>query len=736
MSKFEKISNKLDLDNHISTLRSLFARDKSIVLQGDRNLHAKFMKELDNFEIPPLAEIPNLDDLIARLNKEATLKLEQIYYFLQIVEFFNRLKAQTLPPLWSEFISSIETPEEILDILSQFNDEGKLDSAKIEELYDVEQAIKYIKSEKKDKLRAIANSNALADFLVDSNVHLYYGQETLLVRGGFSKVLKANVVGRSSGGFFYVVPHSLEKLKQKESELIDRQEQIFNKYAKIFSTTLSKWVRFLSFINSAYDRVDHYNARAIMLKSKDLNLILPKKDKKVILNSFAHPALRDAKPIDIEFKNRIMLITGVNAGGKTMLLKSILSAVFMSKYLIPFKCNPHKTSVGSFENIEAILDDPQSVKNDISTFAGRMVEFRKLFNLKDAIVGVDEIELGTDADEAAALFRSLLEELSNKGLYFVVTTHHKRLASLMAKEESVDLIAAIYDEERQVPTYTYLSGSIGKSYAFETALRYGINPNVVNRAKEYLGEDKEQLSQLIEKSTQLEITMRQKIKEAEQKLQNAQQKEQKLEALKERLIAEQKEALNSLEQKYQNSLSLVQKALKKAENPEARRLLNSAHKAKKDAKIKEQKAEVLELKKGDTVKYRGKKATVLSLRGDDVYIETIDGFKLRVAKKELNQFSEPKKAKVKTPKVTVAVNKPQNSKIVLKLLGLRADEAIEEVQQFLSNALLQGFSEVEIIHGTGSGVLSKVVSDLLKKHPRVKSFSRVAGNLGATIVKL
>jgi len=736
LSKFEKIANKLDLTNHINTLRSLFARDKGIILQGDRNLHAKFIKELENIELPKLPEIPNLDELLIRLSKEATLKLEQIYYFLQIIEFFNRVKAQNLTPLWREFVDSIDIPNDILEIIANFNDEGKLDSSKIEELYDVEQALKYLKADKKEKLRNIANSNALSEYLVDTQVHLYYGQETLLVKGGFSRVLKANVVGRSSGGFFYVVPHSLEKLKQKESELLDRQEEIFNKYAKIFSATLSKWVRFLTFINSSFDRVDHYNARSIMLKKEELHLILPNKNKEIILNSFAHPALRDAKPIDIEFKNRIMLITGVNAGGKTMLLKSILSASFMSKYLIPFRCNPTKTKVASFSHIEAILDDPQSVKNDISTFAGRMVEFRSLFKLKDALVGVDEIELGTDADEAAALFRSLLEELSTKGIYFVVTTHHKRLASLMAKNSNVDLIAAIYDEAKQAPTYTYLSGSIGKSYAFETALRYGIDSNVVNRAKEYLGEDKEQLSQLIEKSTQLEITMRQKIEEANKKLKEAIEKEKKLEALKERLLKEQKETLNSLEHKYQNSLKLVQKALKEAENPEARRLLNTAHKAKKDAKVKEKEEIIKDVKIGDVVRYRGKKATILSLRANDVFIETEDGFKLRVSKKELSQYKEQKRNKVKIPRVNVAVSKPQNSKIVLKLLGMRADEAIEETQQFLSNALLQGFSEVEIIHGTGTGVLSKVISDLLKKHPRVKSFERVKGNLGATIVKL
>ena len=132
----------------------------------------------------------------------------------------------------------------------------------------------------------------------------------------------------------------------------------------------------------------------------------------------------------------------------------------MAKYLLPFRCNVAKTEVGHYKSIEAVIDDPQSVKNDISTFAGRMQEFAKLFSEENAIVGVDEIELGTDSDEAASLFRVMLEELRQRGITFIVTTHHKRLASLMASDDGVELIAALYDEEHRVPTYTFLQGSI------------------------------------------------------------------------------------------------------------------------------------------------------------------------------------------------------------------------------------------------------------------------------------
>ncbi len=729
------LSKKLDLESHIKRLAGFFAREKSIVLLGDSKSHSRFIKALDDTQLPPLPPLPNLDDLINRLSKQATLQLEQIYHFVELIEFFNVLKATTLPPIWREFVDTIEIPLELLEICQYFNDQALIDSTKEPELFEIEQALQRLKREEKDKLASVMRNSQLKDFLVDTQIHLYYGQEALLVRGGFSKVLKATVIGRSSMGFFYVVPNALEQLQERRTKLLDAQEEIYQRYAKAFSATMHKWWRFLQYINKEFDRVDHYNARVLMLKSQDLQLMLPKASKEVILSDFKHPAIKDATPISIAFQKSIMLVTGVNAGGKTMLLKSILAAVFMAKYLIPFACNPNKTEVGSFENIETILDDPQSVKNDISTFAGRIVEFRELFKLKDAIVGVDEIELGTDADEAAALFRVLLEELSQKGLKFIVTTHHKRLASLMATNEDVELVAALYDEEHQKPTYTYLHGSIGKSYAFETAERYGIDRSLVAKAREYLGEDKEKISQLIEKSTQLEISMRQKLQEAEKQLELAKQKEQKLENLKERIVQEHKQKLFKLERNYAEALKKLQTALKKAESPEARRLINEAHALKKQSKEEREEKEIIDLKVGQSVKYRGKEAVILSLKAKEAMVD-VGGMRLRVPRSELKPIRENKKPKAPKVAVSVRVDKPQKSKIVLKLLGKRADEAEEELQNFLSDALVHGFNEVEVIHGTGGGVLVKVVSELLKKHPKVKSFERVKGNLGATIVKL
>ena len=462
--------------------------------------------------------------------------------------------------------------------------------------------------------------------------------------------------------------------------------------------------------------------------------MLPDAQKGMVLHSFAHPAIERPIPVTITLDKPIMLITGVNAGGKTMLLKSILSAVYMSKHLLPFRCNAAETRIGKYKHIEAIIDDPQSVKHDISTFAGRMQEFSKLFRQKDALIGVDEIELGTDADEAAALFKVLLEALKRRGNSFVVTTHHKRLASLMAADDEVALIAALYDEARRLPTYTFLQGSIGKSYAFETAERYGISPLVIEQAKQLYGEDKEKLGELIEKSTALEQEMRRKIQTVEAQEQKLQKKQAHLEQLEEKMQEEQRKALATLENRYNAATKRAQKALKTKASPDARRLLNEAHKHKQKAK-KEPESITVTIEVGDRIKYRSHRGEVLSLRAKEATI-IVDGLKMRVPLSSLKKSIEPlPKSKPTPPKASSTVEK-SGASLSIKLLGMYGDEAIEKVDKFLSDALVNGLNEVEIIHGTGSGILARLVTEYLAHHPKIQKFYRVPGNLGATIVEL
>jgi DNA mismatch repair protein MutS2 len=560
-------------------------------------------------------------------------------------------------------------------------------------------------------------------------------EETLLVRGGFNHVIKASVIHRSASGFFYILPHTISELKQKESNLKNKQEEIILKLCQQITSSFEKHLLFLKFINKEFDRFDHYQARVHFAKMNDKNFILPNKKGMCKLVEFKHPALHDAKAISVDFSKPVLMITGVNAGGKTMMLKSILSAVVLSKYLIPYHANEN-TQVGYFKSVQAVLDDPQNVKNDISTFAGRMLEFSKLFSKKEVIVGVDEIELGTDSDEAASLFKVIIEELLARNIKIIITTHHKRLAALMASHEEVELMAALYDEENRKPTYEFLQGTIGKSYAFETAQRYGIPAGVIHKAKEVYGEDKDRLNELIERSSSLERQYQLKIKELDEKLSENERlsknlKEQK-QSLDELIYAEK----SKLHKEYYDAKEEAKKAIKAKVYQESHQHLNVAH--EKVKKIKPQKVQEVEVfKVGDRVKYQSSKGEILSIKGQKAFILNDMGMRVQVKLEQLQRSGNAIKAPVK--KAVVNIQRPQSGSVSLDLHGQRSDEAIENLDKFISDALIAGFDEVLVYHGIGTGKLSYAVKKYLDTHPKVKSYSDAhpsSGGFGAKVIQL
>ncbi|MDX4036108.1 endonuclease MutS2 [Aliarcobacter skirrowii] len=732
----ENLIKKLDLSDYITSFSKLFARDKSIILEGDINIHYKLIDELGRFDFKAPLSVENLDSQLIHLQKQGILKIYEIFEFVKIVNYFLYLKRFNFEGKLFEWIDKIVIPNDILKICQYFDDKSNLKEGVNEDFDNIKHAIYKNKEDIKQSLYKTVNSSKLRPYLVDMQVHYINEQECLLLRGGFSNILSGSVIDRSNSGFFYVVPHSISELKQKQNDLRNKQEEILFKLCKEISSTFEKNLLFLKFINKEFDRFDHYQARIFFAKIGDKNFILPSKSSVNKLVEFSHPALANAKPISIDFSKSVVMITGVNAGGKTMMLKSILSAVFLSKYLLPYKA--HKdTKVSNFKYINAVLDDPQSVKNDISTFAGRMVEFSKLFSSKNAIVGVDEIELGTDSDEAASLFKVMIEDLIQKDIKIVITTHHKRLAALMASNPDVELIAALYDEENQRPTYEFLQGTIGRSYAFETALRYGIPLNVVKKAKEVYGDDKDRLNELIERSSELEREYKQKIQKLNSEIENYQRLSNNLKEQKEQLDEHIYIEKSKLHKEYKDAREEAKKAIKTKLIEDSHRHLNISHKIVKEIEVEKAEDEIIDFKVNDRVKYRNTKGSIVSIKGLKAFIETDAGLKMQVLLSELkrsgNPLPKPKK------KVSLNVAKPQSGDIKLDLHGQRAEEAIENLDKFISDALLAGFEEILVYHGIGTGKLAFAVKEFLKKHPKVKSFEDAhpsSGGFGAKVIKL
>lgn len=728
----EEFILKLDLKTYLEEFKAFFARDKDIFLQGDSHLHFKRIQELCKVEFPSMPELSNLDKALVHLSKQGILHLDEIFEFVKIFLYFEKLKKLKLGTNLDSWLQKIEFISGALELCLNFDEKGELKESLDQRLMNLNLALKLKNESIVAEFKKFCYTKALMPYLIDTQIHLINNNEALLVRGGFNHAIKAKIIGRSSGGGFYIVPLSVENLQSDIEKIKNQKEEIYYEYAKNFSAFLAKNLAFLKFINNAFDLFDHYSARVLLAKRKDYEFILCENSNEIILKNFAHPALKNPKSVSLEFKKQVLIITGVNAGGKSMLLKSILSAAFLAKHLLPMHLKASESKVGIFKEFGAIIEDPQNVKNDLSTFAGRMLHFSKLFSKKNLLLGIDEIELGTDFEEAACLYSVLISHLIQKGFKIIITTHHKRLAMLLAKNEQVELIAALYEFSR--PKYEFLKGIIGKSYAFETALRYQIPQNLVQEAKKLYGEDKENLEELVGKNINLEL-------ELKAKLENVKKKEQKVDEIlltlkdqKEKNEEEFRTNLRVLELKFHKAIEEAKKGINLKDTKDKQRSLNKANELK-NAIILPSMEQNEELRVDDFVKYEKIKGKILNISKNDATIES-DGIKLRVPLKLLRKSTPTPK---KVAKTSISIARPMSLSVSLDLHGLRSDEAILRLDKFISDALIAGFDEVLIYHGIGTGKLAFAVREFLKTHKSVKSFNDAPinqGGFGAKVVKL
>lgn len=762
------IIKKLDLEGFCADFLGFFARknggDSPLDSPKVRDSHAKSqdlleilkisgdlkeakqkIDELSNIIFTPPPPINNLNNELLALKKRGILRLESIYEFAKIIKYFLYLKNINLDNLTQipKMLGQIIIPSEILQITNLFENDGNLKSGQEGELYNkfdsLNSAIKSANAELKKQLEKLLSAPKLAPYLIDKSAHFIDGRESLLLSAGFGAVLKGRIMQRTQAGFFYVLPDSLQHIYERIDKLRNEREIVLYEIEKAISATMSENLAFLKFINAEFDRFDALQARVFFAKARNFEFIAPsakKNQNDIILQDFCHPNISNPIPCNIAFERQIMLVTGVNAGGKTMLLKSVLSASFLANLLIPFKINPHHSKIPHFRHIEAIISDPQDSKNDISTFAGRMLEFSKLLaqvNSGDSsiLLGIDEIELGTDANEASALYFALLEHLEQKNIKVIITTHHKILASKMADNPRVELLAALYDEKNRAPTYQFLKGTIGKSYAFESAVRYGIPRFIIERAQKIYDENLENLNALLEQTTAIKANLSAKEAKIEANLEKIERKKDELNALIEAQNNELGAKKAKLEEIYNKALEQLKAVLKQNDSKEIHRFLNAQHKAF-SAIPKESEKKHIDFKVGHRIAQGKNIGVILSIKGDSAQIELENGVRVRT------KLSKLKLAPQIAPKAqSISVSKSAKScSVSLDLHGKRVDEALEMLDLYISDCLMAGFSEVVIKHGIGSGVLSAVVRDFLSAHPKVKSFEDAPPNLGGFGAKI
>ncbi len=735
------LEESLDLKEFIALFKTFFAKKRdTIILENDLKQTFTYLNEVDAIGLPTPKSVKESDLIVIKLTKLGTLHLDEIFEIVKrlryIVILQNTFKTFTHLK-FHERLNAIVLPPFFNDLIALFDDEGKIKQGANATLDALNESLNRLKKESAKIIHHYARSKELAPYLVDTQSHFKHGYECLLLKSGFSGAIKGVVLERSANGYFYLLPESAQKIVQKIAQIDNEIDCCIVEMCQILSHSLQKHLLFLKFLFKEFDFLDSLQARLNFAKACNLEFVMPSfTQKKMILENFSHPILKEPKPLNLKFEKSMLAVTGVNAGGKTMLLKSLLSAAFLSKHLIAMKINAHHSIIPYFKEIHAIINDPQNSANNISTFAGRMKQFSALLSKENMLLGVDEIELGTDADEASSLYKTLLEKLLKQNNQIIITTHHKRLSVLMAENKEVELLAALYDEEKERPTYTFLKGVIGKSYAFETALRYGVPHFLIEKAKAFYGEDKEKLNVLIENSSALERELKQK----NELLENALKEQEDLKNAWLLETQKQKEIFHNkkleLEKSYQQALNLLKSEVASKDTSSMHKEIHKASEILNKHKTNQEIPQTItSFQANEKARYKNESVLITQILDKGYYwIETELGMRLKAHGSLLKKIQKPPKNKFKPPKTTIP--KPQKASLRLDLRGQRSEEALDLLDAFLNDALLGGFEEVLICHGKGSGILEKFVKEFLKNHPKVVSFSDAPINLGGSGVKI
>jgi DNA mismatch repair protein MutS2 len=503
--------------------------------------------------------------------------------------------------------------------------------------------------------------------------------------------------------------------------------------------------------NQIIGYLDFVQAKAIYGISIDGKIAISTKDKSIDIKQARHPLINPKVVVANDFffdqKTRIIVISGPNAGGKTVALKTLGLMVLMNQCglaiptVIPAK-------ISYFNHIYADIGDNQSLASNLSTFSGHIKNLAEIAELVDTsdLILLDEIGTGTSPLEGEALAISYLDYLLNVGAFVFCSSHYDGLKDYALNREGVTNASVLFDEQKMTPTYVLKQGVPGRSYGLEMAERYNLAKAIIDKAHNILksqGHDQSisalgNLQKLIS-----ENETKERVLESENKrLQNVEkilrEREQKIENQRMNLLEDVEEAKQEVLSKAEQEIDEIFALLR---NPDIK--MHEVIEAKsRIKKLKEEETEVIinhdgKVEAGSYVAIPdlGITGKVEKMTGNRLFIISSDGLKITSSIDKVHPINPPPRDNVEqsyvAPKIVTEV------KLELNVIGLHVDEALEEVARYLDGVRLKRFAQVRIIHGFGTGALKRAIHEYLGKCDFIKSFrpgDQHEGGGGATVV--
>ena len=776
--EYDKILEKLRLHCGCCVSRELAEELRPLDELDDVNASLQLTEEAESYFLrtgySPVDDFPDMRSALKRLNAVLFLNCEELLNIGKCLKAIRVAREQLVP-------SSMEAGEAtaIANLASgliahrYLEDEINRCILNEDELFDgASPALARIRREKRianekvrEKLNSIIRSQTYSKYLQDPLITIRNGRFVVPVKQEYRQQIPGLIHDQSgSGQTLFVEPAAVVELGNEFKKLsIEEQaevERILTELTAAIKPSANDIYEDLSILGA----IDIAFAKAKL--SKEMKAVRPKINNEGRLNIVKgrHPLIPaySVVPIDIRLGTDFttLIVTGPNTGGKTVTLKTagLFTLMAQSGMFVPAYVG---TEIGVFESVFADIGDEQSIEQSLSTFSSHMKNIVSILDGADtdSLVLLDELGAGTDPIEGAALAMSILEELHSRGSRTIATTHYSEIKAFALTHEGMENASMEFDVDKLCPTYRLFIGIPGKSNAFEISRRLGLSESIIDSARTFIKKEDTDFEAILADAEQ-------KRRQAEEDMELAREAREVHDRLVEELRAERKKQENEkalLRQKAkEDARKLVEatrremeqliieiRSIKSIDQREADRIIQKQRDALRktegelqDELVKRQTADGMapkDVKPGDQVHVIsvGKDATVLSKpdRNGDVQVQ-IGIIKMSVGLDDIRLVGGKQTGSVS---VKVEYNPANTVGLELDVRGKLVDEALPLIDKYLLDAHLQGLSEVNIIHGKGTGALRAGVQAHLKSHARVKSFRNGnygEGDFGVTVVTL
>jgi DNA mismatch repair protein MutS2 len=709
-------------------------------------------KILINLSNPPFEYVPLLDEALSQsridgalLSSKKILEILNLAKISRLLQQFLKSNAVLSPLMYNESKKLFNDKLFEHHIQKIINDQGEVKENASKQLAEIRRDIRSKKDELVKSINKIIKNLKDEDFVREEYLTLRDGRMVIPVKVEHKRHLRGFIHSESSTGqTVYIEPeetlelnNDIVSLSFAEKREIERLLKELTKHIGSHSVDLRNSLDTLSYLDSVFTRAKY---------SLEIIASFPGIDqsKKISIQDARHPLLlkklsrKETVPLNVELDgSKVIIITGPNAGGKTVVLKTIglLSLMLQSGIHIPVSPD---SNFHLFSKILLDIGDEQSIEDDLSTFSSHLQNLKFILDEADkkSLVLLDEIGTGTDPTEGSALAAAILKKLLDKGALVFASTHHGSLKLFAYSIEGMQNAAMQFDHDNLTPTYKFTLGMPGSSYAFEIAARMGFDETILGEAKKNIEADKYKLEEFLSDIEFKSSQLNKKLSELEVENTRLKGLSNLYRTSYEKIEKEKKEILKKTKTDAEIFLKDINRKIEKA-------VKDIKESGGTKEVIKESKREIEKLKTSadnlidteiDSIdeNYEFKVGSYASVRNSTTSGKIIEinpekkkaillagTIKIQVKLADLLPAKETKKS-VSTGNYDYFIAEDSNYRLDIR--GERPEEAEFKVIRFIDEAYQASLGRVEILHGKGTGALKKTVNDLLKKHDKVKTF--------------